>query len=206
MYLQEMTERFWGERGVSERAETSQQRRARARALTFGDVARFGRARPAYTPTRSFPGRVEPQQHRWNRFNLMKIGLFSISIHPLSRQRFVEIYHCSWSEDTPSRWVGELWRRSVAWNLAFLLVFSRCPVLLLLCSGQRPFLSALPYIPDAAGIPSCTHKPPQNERLKMLTLVKAPLWRFIKLRVVILPCTNANAHKSAGLPRLFLKH
>lgn len=46
------------------------------------------RADPAYTQLCSFPGRVESQQQRRDRF---KIGL-AIAINPLNLQHFVEIY------------------------------------------------------------------------------------------------------------------
>ena len=88
------------------------------RRLVTYDAVR--RADPAYTQPCSFPGRVGPQQQHCDRFNLWRLG-FTIAIHPLIRQHFVEIYHCHWSEGTLSRWIGELWMRMVASNLQFCL-------------------------------------------------------------------------------------
>lgn len=105
------------------------------------------RIQPPHCPT-AHSGRVGPQQQHCDRFNLWRLG-FTIAIHPLNRLHFVEIYHCHCSEGTQSRWLGELCEQ-----LCLIFAFTpRCPVLLLLCSGQQPFLIALSYIPIAVFTP-----------------------------------------------------
>lgn len=123
----------------------------RGELVSFGDVWRSqSRAQPACThaPSRSFPGRVESQQKYRNRVNVGRLS-FSIAIHPLIRQRFVEIYHCQWLEGTLSRWIGELWMRIAVSNVQF---FPWCPlpsvIVALFCAAaifNRLVLYSHPY-------------------------------------------------------------
>lgn len=142
------------------------------------------------------PGRT--QQEHCNRFNLWRLG-FTIAIHPLIWQHFVEIYPCHWSEDTLNRWIGELWMRTVAQNLHF--------------SSSSPPLSFIVALFCAAAIFNrlVLHSHPcRLNTLKGKTkawkcCLSLELFREVsanKWCVLMIP--NTPALKQRGLSRLFL--
>lgn len=176
---------------------------AGGRSMRFpANVARWRmtlrRADPASTQPRSFPGRVGPQQKHCDRFNLWRLG-FTIAIHPLIRQHFVEIYHCHWPEVTLSRWIGELWTRMIVSNRQICLS-SPLPsfIVALFCAAaifNRLVLHSHP----------CRLTVPKAEKGgKMLARVWVFYINFQQTGCQIVWSTTAV--RSPGLSRLFLKH